>query len=189
MSGKINIAGIVRAHLATLRDHGQDRVSWIDVTVLFICPAIVAFVLFLSEAKPTSGLVGALINASAILVGLLLNLLVLMFDQRSKVSERIEKLKAQAATCPKGTPDFEGLSAKLQLRSSLISETVANISFTTVLCIVSLCSLLFYSAFDETSAIFLGRITYALNAFVWVNVVLTILMVMKRVFALFTSLS
>lgn len=189
MSGKINITGIVRAHWKTLRDHGQDRTSWIDVTVLFVCPAIVALVLFWSAVTPNSGLVGALINAAAILVGLLLNLLVLMFDQRSKVAERIEKMKALAESCPKGAPDYEGMRAKLQLRSSLISETVANISFTTVLCIVSLCSLLFYSAFDGTSAVLLGRVTYALNAFVWVNVILTILMVMKRVFALFASLS
>lgn len=187
MSGKINIGGILAAHFETLRDHAQNRISLIDVTVLFVCPAIVAVVVFVSEAKLTTVLVGSLINAAAILTGLLLNLLMLMFDQSNRVEERLVALESPTKCCQKVVVDHSGVRRVLELRSKLISETVANISFTTLFCIASLCSLLLFSAIEEPVYKLAERITYAVNAFIWINVVLTILMVMKRVFALFCS--
>lgn len=182
MSAKINVLVIVRAHLKTLKHHSRDAVSLIDWAVFFVCPIMVAVVVYLSCVPLTDGLVAALINAAAILLGLLLNLLVLMFDQRTKVKDILDKLqRPQANTDPKRLEH-------IQLRRDVIDQSVANISFAVLLCLCSLVSLLAFTMAPKSPAG--GRfesIIYGLNAFIWINVMLTILMVIKRVYALFSS--
>jgi len=182
MSGKINVTAIGVAHLRTMRDFGRDRISWIDCTVFFLCPAFVSFVIFVSGCSLNSGLVSSLVNASAILLGLLLNLLVLMFDQRNKAVDGLACLENAE------NPDFNGKKRRLEVRCLVIDETVANISFTVLLCIFSLCTLLLFSMRAEGVGVdLIERIVYSINSFIWINVSLTILMVIKRVFALFSQ--
>ncbi|WDM78281.1 hypothetical protein K6979_14005 [Xanthomonas cucurbitae] len=182
MSGKINVAGIIVAHLYTLRDFKEKRPSFIDIAVFFICPAFVATVVWLGGYPLESGLLNSLINASAILLGLLLNLLVLMFDQKNKAGESLGRLGASTG------PDYNGKQRRLELRCEVINETVANISFTILLCIVSLCTLLIFSMSGESKSVGLWeRTVYGLNVFIWANVSLTIMMIIKRVFALFSQ--
>jgi hypothetical protein len=181
MSGKINVAGIVAAHLKTMRDHGRNKFSIIDGTVFFVCPAFVACIIFIGCFPLSAGLVGSLINAAAILLGLLLNLLVLMFDQKNKASDAISRLDSTV-------PDYEGGKGRLELRCVVIDESVANISFTILMCVVSLCTLLLFSAGSEIREVGLWeRSVYAINSFIWSNVSLTIVMIIKRVFALFSQ--
>src|SRR5690606_21564705 len=87
MSEKINFFGIVCAHLQTLKHHARNEYSAIDITVFLVCPALLAALVFFSQQPLTENLVNSMINASAILLGLLLNLLVLMFDQRNRAQE------------------------------------------------------------------------------------------------------
>ncbi|MCI2246600.1 hypothetical protein L3067_18465 [Xanthomonas sp. PPL568] len=181
MSGKINVAGIIVAHLKTMRDHGRDKFSIIDGTVFFVCPGFIASVIFVGCFPLSTSLVGSLINGAAILLGLLLNLLVLMFDQKNKASDAISKLDIKV-------PDYEGRKGRLELRCVVINESVANISFTILMCVISLCTLLIFSAGDQFRVVGLWeRSVYAANSFIWSNVSLTILMIIKRVFALFSQ--
>ncbi len=188
MSDKINVFGIVRAHLHTLRHHGRDDFSAIDFTIFVICPLFLAVVVFLDGDSLGENLVNAMINAAAILLGLLLNLLVLMFDQRNRAVESLRKYKP-VEQGGGGMRDADGTRGKLVLRIEVIKQTVANISFTVLLCIVSLASLLVYSMRQPGvgPAGCVESTIYALNAFIWVSVFLIILMVVKRVFALFVQ--
>jgi magnesium-transporting ATPase (P-type) len=192
MSAKINVWSIVRGHLGTMRHHAEDRVSIVDITVFFVCPGFMAVVVYLACIPFTDGLVSALVNASAILLGLLLNLLVLMFDQKSKAADILEKLNTpQAPLEPNEAPDPLKLKRRidhLTLRSAVITESVANISFSVLLCIASLVSLLAFSMRGSRLPVErLESLAYGFNVFIWATVSLTILMVIKRVFALFTS--
>lgn len=188
MSDKINVLGIVRAHLQTLRHHGRDELSPIDITVFVICPLFLAVAVFMAGDSLGENLVNVMINAAAILLGLLLNLLVLMFDQRNRALESLQKFKP-VEQGGGGMRDVEGVRGKLTLRVEVIKQTVANISFTVLLCIVSLASLLVYSMRQASagSVGYFESVIYALNAFIWVSVFLIILMVVKRVFALFVQ--
>lgn len=179
MSSKTNVWAVIIAHCRTLRHHGEGYVSPIDIAVFLVCPLLLAVLIFYSRISLTSALVSALINASAILLGLLLNLLILMFDQRSKAGDLIDKLNLLK-------PPPEKRLEKLSIRCEVIDQSVANISFTILLCIGSLVSLLLFSIRPDSSDVdVLESIVYALNAFIWSNVSLTILMIIKRVYALF----
>lgn len=181
MSGKINVWAIVSAHFGTIRHHGQNRLSIVDLTVFFICPLSIACLVFYARLPFVPSLVSALINASAILLGLLLNLLVLMFDLRSKASDDMDKLNGQK-------PLDKKRLARLSLRCEVIDESVANISFTVLLCIGSLVSLLLFSMREDTVGVdAIESTAYAWNAFIWINVSLTIMMIIKRVFVLFEA--
>ncbi|MBK0053767.1 hypothetical protein [Stenotrophomonas sp. S39] len=182
MSAKINVLGIVKAHLMTLRNHSAGRISLVDWSVFFICPLIIGVVVYLSLIPLTESLVAALINAAAILLGLLLNLLVLMFDQRTKVKDLLDKLQR-----PQASVDAKRIR-HVELRRNVIDESVANISFAVLLCLCSLVSLLVFTmAVKSGSGSRMESFVYAMNAFIWINVMLTILMVIKRVYALFSS--
>jgi len=192
MSAKINVWSVLRGHLATMRHHTEDRVSIVDLTVFFVCPAVVAVVVYLARLPFTDGLVSALVNASAILLGLLLNLLVLMFDQKSKAADLLDKLTAPQPAPSRNRPALPPPPVdrinRLRLRATVISESVANISFSVLLCISSLVSLLAFSM--RGGALPVDRVesfAYAFNVFIWITVSLTILMVIKRVFVLFTT--
>lgn len=188
MSEKINVLSIVRAHLQTLRHHARNEYSIIDITVFLVCPALLAILVFVSQKPLTESLVNSMISASAILLGLLLNLLVLMFDQRNRAMETLQKFES-AGEGSEVPPDREGMRGKLTLRIEAIRQTVANISFTVLLCIASLCTLLLYLTMQDTAVVpdLFESLIYAANVFIWVSVSLTILMVIKRVFALFVQ--
>ncbi|MEN5425384.1 hypothetical protein ABE522_03270 [Stenotrophomonas pennii] len=190
MSGKINVWSVFCGHMATMRHHGEDRVSVLDVTVFFICPGIVAAVVYLSDIPLTDSLIGALINASAILLGLLLNLLVLMFDQKSKAAELLDRLSRPDCSSGGGAsvPVAQDKIRHIRLRGVVITESVSNISFAVLLCIASLVSLLGFSMRGEAGGgDSLESFVCSLNTFLWLNVSLTILMIIKRVFVLFST--
>jgi magnesium-transporting ATPase (P-type) len=175
-----------------MRHHTEGRVSIVDIAVFFVCPAFVAVVVYFACLPFNDGLVSALVNASAILLGLLLNLLVLMFDQKSKTADLLERLTEPSADpgrnqAPAAHQPVDRIK-RLSLRATVISESVANISFSVLLCIASLLSLLAFSM--RGSQLPVDRIeslAYGFNVFVWITVSFTILMVIKRVFVLFTT--
>ena len=182
MSSKINITEIVADHFRTLRNYGENRPSPIDITVFTVCPLIAGLIVFLNGFGLGSNLVNALINASAIFVGLLLNLLMLMFDQQNKAKSRLEAVRLMAA------PPVSGEEGSLKLRISIISEVVSNISYTVLVCVVSLCSLLAMAArVNDNTTGYISLILSALNVAVWFNIILTIVMIIKRVFKLFKA--
>lgn len=177
MSRKINLTTIVVKHIATLRDNGTKELSMIDISVFLIFPFMASVALAYFGSVLSDDLLSLAVNFGAITTALLMSVLVLVYEQESKLLSirhadvTLEAIKKQ----------------KLQL----LRELYQNICFTIVvsLCVVvSSFLLMFFKGFEEFGyVVFLNNSLTAFVVFLFLNVVLTMLMIIKRFHALITN--
>jgi hypothetical protein len=75
---KIDIRPIIADQAATLRDHGTGKISVADIALFFILPIAIAAFSTWARVRIRASAVSAILTASAIFVGLLPSLLVLV---------------------------------------------------------------------------------------------------------------
>lgn len=162
---KINIAPVILAHLRTLRDYRfGNRVSYSDLFVFFIIPIIAAALLISIGFGYRVDAVSAFLNAFSVLTGLLLNLLVLVFTLAS-------------AAAP--------MNMDIQKRKVLLTEIFANVCFCVLIAISVVCTaLVSLSYMRSSSGAVTGRAATFLLTLLTSNFVLTLLMIIKRMFVL-----
>lgn len=85
MSSKVNVLTIVYKHWSTLVDARSGKTSVSDLFCFIGIPAAVFFLVVLFEVKLNSGTNSILVNFGSIFTALLLSVLVLVYDQRSKI--------------------------------------------------------------------------------------------------------
>lgn len=90
MSSKINIKGIITGHFNTLRDN-QGRRSIADLLTFVILPVGFAITSLLVGFNLNKDLSSLLVNFGSIFTALLLSVLVLVYDQESKLEEKKAK--------------------------------------------------------------------------------------------------
>ena len=189
MSSKINICEVLIGHFRTLRDADTQKISIWDIFTFIILPFIVAASFSIFGSGITKDLISLLVNFSAILTALLLSVLVLVYDQESKIRQRIE------------------IDTFYEAKKSLLTELYFNICYSilcgvllVVLCfIVSLYSVdssgYFHSLtheyfFDKVNISLklnvLTHILFPLIIYVCVHLILNIIMIVKRMHALLT---
>lgn len=144
-----------------MRNAGEEQVSATDLAVFYGIPASVTMVIALDDFHFRR--LDALLAGLSILVGLLFNLLVLMFD----VAMKLDRTEAVAGTTQ---------------RVILIKETQANATYAVMVGLASVVAVAVSSLSDTTclplwASCALG---YLLSHFV-----LTLLMVIKRIRATF----
>lgn len=181
MSQKINLLSILRGHLSTLRTMDAQSLSRVDIFTFFLLPvAVAAFSVFLEYDIP-SNIIDVLVTASSIFTGLLLNLLILVYDQKEKT--------------PPVDPDAANFR-KIELRRRVLKELYFNISYSTavslllvILCVAHLASdkVNFCFPFSTFNVDVNLLITTPLIVFFVSNLMLTIFMVVKRISLLLTS--
>jgi len=179
MSSKINILEIVAGHFDTLRESNGKR-SFIDFfTFLFIPVAfgIASAILSLNLNKDLSSL---LVNFGSIFTALLLSVLVLVYDQESKLEDK---------------KDSDGFYDE---KKQLLNQLYYNISYS-ILCALALVLLCFLHSvvIGISSSFLLASHTLAIRydelfvtpfvVFVTTNLFLNILMIVKRMHALLIS--
>lgn len=149
---KLNIGRI-------LADHFRSQfVSFGDCLIFLLLPAIVATILPYFNVLISYNLLQIVIAVLSIFVGLLLNVIVLLFDIMNKESTRVLKI-------------------------TLLQEVLANVSFTILLSILTILVVLptmLPICFNLTLKIFNGVSYFCLILFL-----LNIIMILKRVYALF----
>lgn len=180
MLTKIDVRPIVREHLDSLKNFSTGRRSFADHALFFGVPIVFMVLSLFAKHDLSDEARDGLINASAISLGLLLNLLVLMFDQQNKNTERLTSAESS-------DPPDEIRAKKLRLFRTVIEQTISNISFTTLLSIFALCLLIFHSVFFTklgSSAPGVTPIISAITLGLWACIILTSLMILKRVFSL-----
>jgi hypothetical protein len=165
---KIDPSPIIADHFKTLRDARSNRISLLDLVTFYFLPAVAAGTVFEYRVTFTSDVFGQSIAVFAIFSALLFSVQVALFGiftkRRSDVDEYREAFEAR----------------RLAARRELIKETNSNISY-----------LIFFSAFSVT--VFIGafavRLTDKVEApiavFLYLHFMLTLLMIIKRVHALF----
>ncbi len=162
MLDKINISGIIRDHLGTLRDYPQDKRSSVDFIVFFGTPAIMTGLLLKFYGGLEKDLITIVSTSLSIFAALLFNLLLLAYD----LSRR--------TIGPNENPDG--------LRQRLIKEVISNISFAILVALVAIASVLAVVVMDCSEVA-----TFALSGVVFFLVslfFLTLLMLLKRVHVL-----
>lgn len=206
MSNKIDVFSIsVRHFKYALKDSRETAVSARDVTTFLAFPACLSFAVWWFDLYKLEGVVGSYVTVCAIFAGLLLNLLVLVYDQsRSNQAEvnALEKLVAEQnekddsystldeATACSRAMRAEDVNPTLYVKRNVLSQLVDNISYAVIVSLLTifLCMIsMFFSdpisfsvrqflvSFSVSNALF------SISTFFMLNLFLTLLMIIKRV--------
>jgi hypothetical protein len=182
MSSKINIFGVINGHMSTLIDAKTSKKSLPDITTFYLLPlALAAFGIYF-EIDFSKEATNLLVTAGALFTGLLLNLLILVYDQKSKLDPVNSDL-----------PNW----SEVQLRHRVLKELYYNISYSTfisvMIVVIAIVHLFIINKVIKIPApisisIDLSSITTSpFLMFIGINLVLTILMIIKRIYTLLSS--
>jgi len=181
MSRKLNVIEIVKCHVSTFVDVDGKRMP-MDYAVFFGVPIILMVLSSMFGFNASDKYIDTIVTASSIFIGLLLNMLLLINNQK------------------KSTPGVDSMNQdedtvnKLSTRHALLQETFYNISYCIVISIVLVFISMSYFVIDFNIVrdiyIFNIDINYKrhvlspISIFLITNLLLSILMVVKRVYSL-----
>ena len=184
MSIKIDVRFIIKDHLRTLAyTDGQIR-RW-DLVTFVVFPALVALLFVYKGWSLNNNVLSTFVNLGSIFTALLISVLLMIFDQAQKIKANIQALPTDT------DPNFRLL---LSNKSDLMKELFSNISYSIVISVILVFTALFYQlvvgADLPFSKIhwFAKYILMPLNVFLVVNLLLTVLMVIKRTYILMNNL-
>ncbi|MCF4997173.1 hypothetical protein GIW70_20415 [Pseudomonas syringae] len=211
MSKKIKIGFIVRKHLRAAIYDADNKIDWSDFFIFIITPFLLAGLSYWLGISDKSGLINLLMSVSSIFAGLLLNLLVLVYDQNKRVREKIAAIDVQQTKAPNleavsladlmsDSPDTTKGSALYDhyaRHAQLLSELLSSISYAILISLFSIVTgIVSYLLKDTYSPIFaLGKVVsidykallISVSIFFSINLLLTVLMIVKRVYKLISS--
>lgn len=178
MSSKINVADIVLGHIATLADPAGKR-SIMDYVTFFAVPGLVAALGCMAGYNLNKDVSSMLVNFGAIFTALLLSVLVLVYDQESK-------LNLAKGTDPLYNP-----------KKQLLQQLYYNICFSIISSIILVGLCFTHSVLtgvvncvglmgDPVCINYAKYIFTPLVIFVTANLMLTIIMIVKRMHAMLT---
>jgi hypothetical protein len=161
---KINVLPVVARHLETLSDYGEDKRSWSDYLLFIVLPIMCGIGLAWTGFGFRTDAVNGFLNAFSIFTGLLLNVLILVFTLTGSTSP---------------------LNVDVRLRRELLRQVFVNICFTILVSIVVVCAAIIALSYMRSEpGARTGPVATAVLASFTLNFVLTLLMVIKRMFAL-----
>ena len=211
MSQKINIWFILRRHFkSAIFDASSEKFSCSDFFMFVVIPFATALLVFNSEISDKANTISLLTSVCAIFAGLLLNLLVLVYDQNKRVTEKLISLAdknrgaikpafsiKELQEIPVESPD-ESFIRRFTLHKSLLGELVVNISYSIIISVFSavLCMVAYLTSAPKPAtprvegvlgylaAFDFKNLLFSVSVFLTANLVLTLLMIVKRVFKL-----
>lgn len=173
MSKKISVVNICSQHFRTL--NVRDMVSFFGFPILLV---IISLMLDIKLVKDTLSL---LVSFGSIFTALLLSLLVLIFDQETKLDEKADLWYRNNLTIP-----------LFQKRKELLSQLYSNISFSIICALTLVIACLVLSqllSYNPPSQLNVLVAKWFLNPFVIFLLTLTalnIFMILKRIHTLLT---
>ncbi|WP_020162204.1 hypothetical protein [Cycloclasticus pugetii] len=168
MSSKLNVKDIVTGHIGTLVDAGKKSISFADMFSFYILPAIIAgFGIFFcfNISKEISSL---LVNFGAIFTALLLSVLVLVYDQENKIDQNTDASLKNA-------------------KKSLLNHLYYNICYCIIMSVFLVVICLLHTVVEAFSPFMNIYFITPLIIVTAVNLILTILMIVKRMHVLLIS--
>ncbi|AZD34648.1 Permease of the drug/metabolite transporter (DMT) superfamily [Pseudomonas chlororaphis subsp. aurantiaca] len=212
MSKKIKIGFIIQKHLtAAVCDAETKKIDWSDFFIFIVTPFVLSGLFYWLEISDKSGLINLLMSVSSIFAGLLLNLLVLVYDQNKRVQEKLTALNVECTASPnlEATSLAElmreptkvvktsALYAHYARHAQLLSELLSSISYAILISLFSIVTgIVSYLLKDKYSALSVAGkqvdIDYkvaliSVSIFFSLNLLLTVLMIVKRVYKLISS--
>ena len=181
MSSKINIFGIIEGHIWTFKDKRDSKLSLIDIALFFILPIAAALFSGYHAYELSKEVVSNIVTAGVLLSGLLLNLIVLVYN----LKEKLPKVDSS-------DPNHQ----KVQLKHSVLKELYFNISYATIISfLMLLCAIahnllvsinLTNDAGVPTSSVN-GSVVDPILIFLGLNLILSFFMIIKRTYKLLIS--
>lgn len=185
MSSKINVFNIISCHFNTLfRGQGFIYIC-IDFLTFIGLPALFAGLGFLLELKINSDVISLAVNFGAIFTALLLSVLVLVYEQESKLRDKITAYK-ERHNDDTSNADYSYIDPNVNVKLKLMGQLYVNISY----CIITSILLV---AFSAVALVLINTSqTSILNVFIFnpiiifllSHILITILMVVKRIHTL-----
>lgn len=168
---KISLSAIIVAHFNSLRDYRTGKVSYSDLFVFFLCPAIIAGLGFIFELKVSNESFDVLISAFSIFSALLFSAQVAIYGIFRADRRRLQDPVMQAI-------DHERFN---EVRK-LLKEINANISYLIMLAFgaVSIFLLFFILCLSED-------LEATISTFIFFHFLLTAGMVLKRAHEIFDN--
>jgi len=166
---KINVFLIVRDHLRTLRSFPSEKLSANDIITFFVFPVLFAIIAYHFSMTVKDDFYNVSITFFGIFIALLLNIQVAIFGIFLRKWDIPEEGKSKTL-----------VKDKLELRRVLLAEINSNVSY---LVLVSCAALaVFLTAYTWC---FVDGLFPALSVFIYTHFLLTLLMVIKRMYAAF----
>lgn len=204
MSSKINVLSSIRSHLKSALKDADGALSYWDLSLFIFIPLLCGAWSYFSPVAANKDAISLIVTAASIFAGLLLNLLVLVYDQTRRVDERLADLNSlmpQPIAAANLTELMAAPEVKLDKRvikyekhKGVLAQLLANISFAIIVSLlVILCSTVAYlfaeevitiAAKGESYRLAVDKLFFSCSVFLSVNLILTILMIVKRVILL-----
>lgn len=163
---KANVFPIIRAHIETLSSFRTGRPRLADLSLFFGLPVASGVALVYLRFGYRVDAVNGFLNAFAILTGLLLNLLILVFTISLTLSDR----------------------ADAQVRRRVLREVFVNVCFCIIVAIAATATALVSLSYMRSAPFAeTGRASTFLLSFLTINFVLSLLMILKRMYKLIAS--
>lgn len=185
MSVKIDIRNLVVSHLNTLSDPSGKKLK-MDMFVFYVLPIILGLVAAILNLNIKTGIISLLVNIGAILTALLFAVLMQIYSQEQNLKSKIASGSIKSSRITNNT-------------IKLLQQLYSNICYS-ILCCIALVFLCVGSSFleDKTfvvdfylkfiavkSNIYYNTIFFTpLIIFMFIHVVLTMLMILKRMHVL-----
>lgn len=158
MLKKVNITSILSSHFDTLKNDNTKKADFDDYFTFLFLPVLVAGLLIYFKLFLTDNAINILITTLSIIVGLLFNVIVIIFDIVKRDNSK-------------------------NIKNRVLEQLLSNISYTILISIIAIiCTLITY--FDycwiKMGANF---IVY----FILTHYLMTVLMILKRMYLLFMN--
>lgn len=171
MLDRINVISIIVDHLKTLRNFRTKKISKTDITLFYIMPLVLSYLL-INHGVNLKDQVSNLITSVSIFGGFLFNLLAIIYTQIDKLAQDI---------------------STNSLKRIFVNEIHVNIAYNILLSIIIILLLFIYISINfkidmnttkGLAYFYLERSFVFINYFLLINFILTLFMVLYRVYIL-----
>lgn len=182
MSRKINILSLIKKHYGTLINDNTQKRSKLDISTFIIFPILLCLIGIHFDFTINSEFRGALINFGAIFSALLMSVLVLVYEQDNKLTER-KRLNDKE----KDTDNYTELP-NYQDKKDVLTQLYHNICFAIITSLATVVFPLIQIVLESCNYTFLIR--WMITPFIifsLCSMLFTTLMIVKRMHILLNT--
>jgi hypothetical protein len=176
MSNKINVFAILKGNFNTLYNADTNKRSIMDIITFYGLPLSVAYLAYSSNYEISKNVISQLVNASALLSGLLLNLLILIFGLKDKLKQ------------PQlGNSEYN----QIILKRKIMEELYFNVCAASLTSLFLLCFSIFNTIVSNVFIFELNVNTVFINpviVFLSLHLLVSFLMITKRTYKLLLNI-
>lgn len=190
MSAKINVTEIFSGHIDSFRISSQSGFNISDVIVFLVMPVLISIFGIYRDFEISEAFGGILVNFGAIFTALLLSVLVLIYEQENKLDDKKDEIDRRNSEMNVGNPlppvPFFNEKKKLlrQLYCNICYCIIGSIILVVVATLNSVVKVDSFSLYATYQFNINTDVFAPIAVFVSINLILTIVMIVKRMHAL-----